>query len=270
MSKTGLALTTAAVLTMLPACTSTPSTERGQVISQTNYQRPSVQYTSPGNQTGHELRRTTEQDTHFALEGIVVHGQAMYEQENIRRQLGEFQSYFVLREDRSLILDDLDHVVGETSESIYIPTIVNNSSGQPASRITLRSDGPYGIRANMTQFQTDGVETGIFHETHNDIGHNIKTITFGTNAQGEPMEWYAPRVETGGDSPEALGFYMMQVSGTAKEISPEGTITLDSTSGILRPTRVSRETYNQRTPMPEPIPPITPEDNTGQGTEVPK
>jgi len=260
-------------LSALEGCSSvqrTTAPEKGQVMNQIDYRRSPIAYSTPGNQTGHELRRVTEQDTQYALEGIVIHGKAMYEQENVLKKPGEFQSYFVLQEDRHLVLDSLNHVVGETSEFIYIPTIVNNKSNQPASKITLRTDGLYGVRANMTEYPTEGVETGTFHETQNDARHNIRTITIGTNILEEPMEWYVPRVEEGGESPNALSFYMMQVDGTTKDIAPNGKIMLISTSGILRPMKISRETYNKRPSTPEPVLPIAPEDNTGQGTESPK
>lgn len=252
-------------------------TQRG-LITQTTFQRTPVIHTVPRNIKGHELRRVTEQDSRYSIEGVVLHGKPMYEQENTYQQNGEFHTYFVLKKDH---LKDIDDEAGETgktsieSERLYIPTLVKSNSGEPLRTLPLNPTGRFAVKAKVTHYDTRGVQTGIFIETQDDMKINIKTMTLGG------VEFYVPAVEPkelkrlAGFAKKrqplpAFDFYMLPKEGTKRKQADNGEVTLWSRQGMFRPLMVTRKDYEARAPDEFMGPTVPEDDNPAQAASKPK
>jgi len=244
--------TTAAIATATVGCVTTPykPTQRGQLITQTSYQRPSVQLSTPEHIKGHELRRVTERDSSYSLEEVILHGKRMYVQENVSKQEGELDFTLVLYDDHRRRIDNKTGKLEMTSDSLYIPTL------QSGTRTRLRAYGRYALRADMTSFDIANIGAGVARTSQNDAQFQVKTIFV------NGKEFYAPIIMASRrKDANSLPFWLIGVDGTIVEIDSKGQIVLENTNGRFRPKKITRKAYEQRTSPPEPI---EPEDNLGE------
>lgn len=272
-STTAIATTVVAlgILTGCEGLGTRTTSEFASVTSDRTYQRTPVGLDTPGLGRGHELRRVTQNDNPYDLEGPVIHEEAIYEFANDLAKPGEFSSYMVLRDHHSRIPNRNAGELEITSWFIYIPTNVLDGE-EAAHTLRLSMTGKYAQRSKLRKIDTSGMQTGTFKESHLDQPIDLETITFGRTPEGEPIEWYAPRVEDEAEGDGNLPFYMIRVDGTGYEINDDqsspnfGQITLRSESPIMKPMKVLRSIYKLRTPTEQPAPD---EDNPGQAVESP-
>ena len=88
----------------------------------------------------------------------------------------------------------------------------------------------------------ENVQTGVFFSTQEDYPYKIKTVIL--NGQ----EFYTPAVRDNDQSADGseLDFYLMSKSGTQREISPSGKITLIGKGNLFRPRKIDSASYQQR------------------------
>ena len=244
MQKSLTRIISAAALATLAGCSSTQSSSQKGLVTETRYQRESTPYSSPNNLKGHELRQVTGRGAPYTLEGVVLHGEAFYAQPNTWQNPGELPFCLVKREGSERSINPENRTVIATADSIYLLQTVMTKDGNPAHRITLATDGPFGTRSAITKYNASNVLTGRFTESEQDAPHKLRTIVIGQN---KGAEWYVPAVEEAERcNPNALPFYMMNVTTTSRIISSSGEITLTSPDGIWRPVRITQEAYQAR------------------------
>ena len=214
------------------------------LVSKTNYQRDSVRLETPGHISGHELRDVSEKDNKYKLEEVVAHGQRLFVGDNSYNEDNELDFTLVKYEDHSRIIDRGSKIIEITSDKLYIPTAMQKGDNSPARIFNFDTEGDYALRADITQFNTAGIQTGIIRTDQRDAGINIKTIEIGKR------EFYLPRANseetTNLSNQNVLDFYLIPVDGTTIEISSDGRISLISLSGIYRPVEISRDNFEEK------------------------
>ena len=218
------------------------------LISETDFQRTSVSYKTPNSVKGHELRRATEKDAKYNLERVVIKENDLYVENNRFRNEGELDFYFTKFEDHHKQMDNSTNETRTTSDFIYIPTqfkVTVDEGGKkvekPAKKMSLSTQGKYGIKADITRYDTRNIDAGIIREDQSDTKFNIKTQFI------KGQEWYVPVVEESQiANPDALPFYMASVVRSVKDIDALGNVTLISEGGVFRAIKMSRKDYEAR------------------------
>lgn len=119
--------------------------------------------------------------------------------------------------------------------------------------------GKYGKRAQIKEYNTKDITTGVIKENQDDALYNLRTIKI------NGKEWYVPVVEnTSLNDPNALPFYMMEVERTIKIITPDGEIRLRNENGFYKPIKIIKTDYEVRKTNLEP--PLT--ESTGKASAI--
>ena len=224
------------------------STLQRGLIKDTNYQRPSISYSTPDHIRKHELRKVTNLDSLYSLERVVINGNDLYVQQNNRKRESELDFYLVRFEDHRKILNSLENEAQITSDFLYLPTqfkvkITENGKEveKPARKMPLKNEGNFSISAKITRYDTSNLDLGIIKENQKDTAFKIKTIAI------KNEEYYTPVVEDSQlANQDALNFYIADVENTIKEIDSNGNITLITDNGIFHPLKISRKDYESR------------------------
>lgn len=233
------------------------SPEPIRIQTKISYQRPQVQLNTPENIKKHELRRITEQDSPYNLEGVVICGTPFYEIPNKRNNLNEYHTTIVLKKDCVKEIDRDGKKLNFSYKTVYIPILAEDSETDDGKKhkFTFRKDGDYAVNATSQKLNTQRIETGIFREVQDNATFSIRTITLG----GE--EFYVPYAkkeelkeliekERNGESLDRLKFSMIPVNGTKLIIADDGEISLWSERGIYVPRKTSKEDFNTKEKSP--------------------
>ena len=239
----------AAIPLIVAGCTS----QQGKLVTQTSYQRQARELDAT-TLSGFELRRVTEKDNHYSLEEEVIHGRRYFVENNRFANENEASVVFTRYEDHKRILDSEGGLLRITSDSVFIPKQALNENGEIVTRATFTTTGRYGVKANLREFDTEGVQSGIIKTTNRDAPYDIRTEWM----NGE--EFFLPYVGDANLGEDLLDFYLIPHLGTILEIDSKGVITLESSVGFSRPVRVPRTEFEAR----EPTMPTAPENNLGE------
>lgn len=232
---------------ILAGCNGLRNNSSMGITSSTDYQRSSEKYSTGNNIKGNMLRRVTQKDFRYSLEGVVLHERMFYTEKNAEKRDGELNFYLLARDEHTREINPEEKQVSRSSLLIYVPEKVLAKSGKEAHKLKLRKDGKYAASANITKFDPWGIQVGTFRENEEDAKFNLKTIAIGLDSEGNPQEWYVPAVEEEETSNlGALPFYFIPVKNTKQVINNDGSITLDSPDGIWRPKALSTRDYNDR------------------------
>lgn len=149
------------------------------------------------------------------------------------------------------------------SDIVYVPKAIRNDKGEMITSGSFNTTGRYAKTAEMTDFDTKDVQTGIIRTTQNDARFNIETITLGGK------EFYTPVKGTAGGE---LNFYLIgkedyreileQIPGTNKarillEVRDDAKF-----RGIYELMPIPRDEFERRKPKEEQ--PIPEKENPGQ------
>jgi hypothetical protein len=233
MSKLTQLLGAVAVSAGLVGCTNSG------LITDPTYSRKSSEYSTPESQKEMGLGKVTNRDAKYTLERLVIGGEEYDVNKNAFAQGRELPFYMIRKQDSHIQLNEAGKTTTSTAEFMYIPkqVVVN---GLPAHTAKFRTDGPYGIKASLTDHKSKEVGVGLIRETEKDIQFKIKVVKI----NGE--EWYLPQAPAREEKDQnALPFYMIPVQGTTVDIArADGAVTLISSRGIFHPEKVTSEQYN--------------------------
>lgn len=247
MNKGLVALVAGAAL--LAGCASGP--KRG-LQTETDYVRDPVTLETPGLERGAELRRATGQDYRYQLEEVVIHGVRYYVHPNPSRLDGEANFALSKHSEHKLRLANDNLYI--TSDNVYVPTLAVSPEGVPVTGGVFEMFGRHGTRANRTDFDISGVQSGIIRTTNRDVRFDIRTMELAGK------EYFLPHVGVSGITPDTLDFYVFPHEGTILEIDNIGRISFESPNGVYRPIKMSRLQFEARNPTM----PSNPRNNLGE------
>ncbi len=242
--KQGIGPTLRTALTGLALLTVSSCAPRG-LITEPSHVRNVENYETPNNVKKHELWKTRNSDTSYNLERVVINGNDLYVAPNRLFYENELGILLVKHGDHRKEVDLINKRTTIVSDVYYIPEKVqiDETSKKLATEIPLSIEGKFGKKAQIKQYDTKNVVTGIVYETEGDTIYSLRTIKI------NGKEWYIPIVETNKvDDPDALPFYMIEVEGSKRIIKPTGEITLVNENGFYRPKKVTIEKYSERKP----------------------
>ncbi|MEK6898954.1 MAG: hypothetical protein AABW79_02560 [Nanoarchaeota archaeon] len=227
---------------LIAGCTSTKkSSESSNVVFDTAHQRTPTDAEVIRHVYGHELRQANEKDIQYNLEEIALYGERMYAENNIGQTDNQLD-FVLVRPKESERHINANGLVEIVSDFVYIPTQEINDHNQNVTRINLSTEGPYAIRANLTQFDLPrNKPIGVIKESNEDAKFNIRTVII------KDKEYYVLAVESAKTAdPEALPFYIMPHEGTTQIINEEtGKMSLKNVNGFFRPRKTKITDYQE-------------------------
>lgn len=224
---------------------------RDRLILGVDTHRPSVHYETPQHIPGSFPSVVTDEHIHYERETAILLGEEFQVERNIYRQPEEMEFFLRPEQGANLVLSPLNKPKGRailSSEVIYIPSLVMEG-GKKKTEIPLRRDGLYGLTADLENYLTDQVHTGVIIKTAKEIGLRIATERM------NDVEYYTPMIEPCKIStipaPTIRPFYLSSVGETYVGINLDnGQVTLMNESGFYMPKALRWEDYLERGRVP--------------------
>ncbi len=235
-------LTGLALLTLTTGC-GLYQNRKNSLITEPATRESVVYHTTNENLKSSKIGRDTSANSRYELESVVVNGNRLYISPNLKSEPGELELQLIRHEDHTRVIDSSKGRVKVVAEAVYIPTRVkiDESKNLFAKEIILETEGEFGKKARIKDYDVSKVETGIIRETQDSMVYNLDKIHLDGKA------YFTPRIEKSkAGLPGSLGFYLLPVEGTVRMINSKGEITLRNESGLYEPLRVTKEVLESR------------------------
>ena len=203
---------------------------------------PRGTYATDWNIKSNALAQVSSTNETYNLESIVSDGKRFYVANNTEKATNELSFLLLKAADTTLVVNDDFNTVKYETDTYFIPTLLTNSEGRKARKVTLAVSGPYALKANRKDFSLgiDALDYAIANTSNKEISYTLKTFRINNE------DFYAPFTNTN-ICDASPNFRLIPVKGTAREIAPSGQIALNSQKGIYVLNPVSHTDYAQRT-----------------------